>query len=130
MKTNRAVVMIVDDDESMRRSARRLIRTYGLAVDTFASAEEFLASGRLQETGCLVLDIQMPDLNGLELQSRLIDLGHRIPIIFITAFTDDAARDQAMKAGALCFLVKPFEETDLLKCVNSALNSNPGSALG
>ena len=130
MKTDRPVVMIVDDDELMRRSARRLIRTYGLAVDTFASAEEFLASGRLQETGCLVLDIQMPGLNGLELQNRLIDLGFRIPIIFITAFTDDATRDQAMKAGALCFLVKPFEEADLLKGVNSALNSNQGSALG
>ena len=71
----------------------------------------------------------MPGVNGLELQTRLIDLGYRIPIIFITALTDNAARDQAMKAGALCFLVKPFEETEFLNCVKAALDANPGSAL-
>jgi CRP/FNR family nitrogen fixation transcriptional regulator len=83
------------------------------ALETFASADDFLASGRLSETACLVLDVQMPGLNGLELQSRLVAEGHQVPIIFITAFSDENARAQALKAGALCYLVKPFEEADL-----------------
>ena len=89
--TNQSIVMIVDDDESMRRAARRLIKSSGFAVETFASAEDFLGSGRLDATACLVLDVQMPGLNGLELQSRLMSEGHQIPIIFITAFDDDPA---------------------------------------
>jgi FixJ family two-component response regulator len=121
MTNNQFVVMIVDDDESMRRAARRLIKSYGFPVETFASAEDFLSSGRLHETACLVLDVQMPGLNGLELQSRLITDGHQVPIIFITAFNDENARAQALKAGALGYLVKPFEEADLLTAINVAL---------
>jgi len=121
MTNNQSVVMIVDDDESMRRAARRLIKSYGFPVETFASAEDFLSSGRLHETACLVLDVQMPGLNGLELQSRLITDGHQVPIIFITAFNDENARAQALKAGALGYLVKPFEEADLLTAINVAL---------
>ena len=113
--SDKFIVMIVDDDESIRRAARRLIRSFGFAVETYASAEDFLASGRLYATACLVLDIQMPGLNGLELQNRLISEGHQIPIIFITAFNDENARDQALRAGAVSYLVKPFEETDLLQ---------------
>jgi FixJ family two-component response regulator len=113
--------MIVDDDGSMRRAARRLIKSSGFAVETFASAEDFLASGRLDATACLVLDVQMPGLNGLELQSRLISEGHQIPIIFITAFDDENVRAQALRAGAIGFLVKPFEEADLVKDINLAL---------
>jgi FixJ family two-component response regulator len=113
--------MIVDDDASIRRAARRLIKSYGFPVETFASAEDFLSSGRLHETACLVLDVQMPGLNGLELQSRLITDGHQVPIIFITAFNDENARAQALKAGALGYLVKPFEEADLLTAINVAL---------
>src|SRR6202041_1694722 len=104
---DRCLVMIVDDDDSVRRAARRLIKSYGLAVDTFASADEFLASGRLKETACLVLDVQMPGMSGLELQSQLIAAGTDIPIIFITAFTNEAARMRALEAGAYCYLVKP-----------------------
>jgi len=115
------IVMIVDDDESVRRAARRLIRSYGFAVETFVSADDFLASGRLSETACLVLDVQMPGLNGLELQSRLVAEGHQVSIIFITAFDDENARAQALKAGALSYLVKPFEEADLLNSINLAL---------
>ena len=81
-------ICIVDDDESIRRAARRLIKSYGFAVETFVSADDFLASGRLSETACLVLDVQMPGLNGLELQRRLIAEGHQVPIVFITAFND------------------------------------------
>src|SRR5712675_217610 len=101
MTTPGYVIMIVDDDTSMRRAARRLIKSFGFAVETFASAEDFLTSGRLPQTACLVLDVQMPGLNGLELQSRLISEGHQVPIVFITAFNDDNARDQALRAGAV-----------------------------
>ena len=121
MTNNQFIVMIVDDDESMRRAARRLIKSYGFPVETFASAEDFLSSGRLHETACLVLDVQMSGLNGLELQSRLITDGHQVPIIFITAFNDENARAQALKAGAVGYLVKPFEEADLLTAINVAL---------
>jgi len=121
MTNNQFIVMIVDDDESIRRAARRLIKSYGFPVETFASAEDFLSSGRLHETACLVLDVQMPGLNGLELQSRLITDGHQVPIIFITAFNDENARAQALKAGELGYLVKPFEEADLLTAINVAL---------
>jgi FixJ family two-component response regulator len=122
MTNDKFIVMIVDDDESVRRAARRLIKSYGFPVETFASADDFLASGRLSETACLVLDVQMPGLNGLELQSRLVAAGgHQVPIIFITAFNDENARAQALKAGALCYLVKPFEEADLLNSINIAL---------
>jgi FixJ family two-component response regulator len=121
MTNDQFIVMIVDDDESVRRAARRLIKSYGFAVEAFASADDFLASGRLSETACLVLDVQMPGLNGLELQSRLIAGGHQVPIIFITAFNDENARAQALKAGALGYLVKPIEEADLLNAINLAL---------
>ena len=121
MTNNQFIVMIVDDNESIRRAARRLIKSYGFPVETFASAEDFLSSGRLHETACLVLDVQMPGLNGLELQSRLITDGHQVPIIFITAFNDENARAQALKAGALGYLVKPFEEAHLLTAINVAL---------
>ena len=121
MTNDHFIIMIVDDDGSMRRAARRLIKSSGFAVETFASAEDFLASGRLDATACLVLDVQMPGLNGLELQSRLISDGHQIPTIFITAFDDEKVRAQALGAGAVGFLVKPFEEADLLNGINLAL---------
>jgi FixJ family two-component response regulator len=117
----RSVVMIVDDDASIRRAARRLIKSFGLAVETFASADDFLASGRIAATACLVLDVHMPGLSGLELQSRLIRSKHHIPIIFITAFADEATRARALAAGACRYLVKPFEEDDLLDGIRQAL---------
>jgi FixJ family two-component response regulator len=125
--SNRRIVMIVDDDESMRRASRRLIKSFGFAVETFASAEDFLASGRLGATACLVLDVQMPGLNGLELQSRLISEGHQIPIIFITAFDDENVRAQALKAGAVDYLVKPFEEAHLLNGISLTLHRQDGA---
>ena len=115
---------------ALLRCARRLIKSYGFAVETFASAEDFLTSGRLDETACLVLDVQMPGLNGLELQNRLIAGGHQVPIIFITAFSDESAGAQALNAGALGYLVKPFEEAELLNAINLALQRQeptPGS---
>ena len=121
MTADGSVVMIVDDDDSMRRAARRLVKSFGLGVDTFASAEDFLASGRLAETACLVLDVHMPGLSGIELQSKLIAEGHRIPVIFITAFADEKTQARALEAGAYAYLIKPFDEDDLLEGIRRAL---------
>jgi FixJ family two-component response regulator len=113
--------MIVDDDNSIRKSVRRLMKAFGVAVETFASAEEFLGSDRLDKTSCLILDVHMPGMNGLELQKRLVASGSAIPIIFITAFSNDDARAQAMKAGAVGYLAKPFDDEELLNCIHAAL---------
>ncbi|MEA2911977.1 MAG: hypothetical protein QOJ15_4058 [Bradyrhizobium sp.] len=121
MTGSHSIVMIVDDDTSIRKSARRLMKSYGFAVETFASAEEFLGSDRLDKTSCLILDVHMPGMNGLELQQRLVASGSVIPIIFITAFADDSARSQALKAGAVGYLAKPFDDKELLNCINAAL---------
>jgi FixJ family two-component response regulator len=121
MTGNPSVVMIVDDDNSIRKSVRRLMKAFGVAVETFASAEEFLGSDRLDKTSCLILDVHMPGMNGLELQKRLVASGSAIPIIFITAFSNDDARAQAMKAGAVGYLAKPFDDEELLNCIHAAL---------
>jgi FixJ family two-component response regulator len=123
MTGNQSIVMIVDDDDSIRKAVRRLMKSYGFAVETFASATEYLGSDRLDKTSCLVLDVHMPDMNGLELQKRIVESGHAIPIIFITAFTDENARAQAMRAGAVDYLAKPFSDEELLECIHVALQS-------
>jgi len=123
MTSNQSIVMIVDDDDSIRKAVRRLMKAYGLAVETFGSAEEYLDSDRLDKTSCLILDVHMPGMNGLELQKRLVASGCVIPIIFITAFTDESARARAMTAGAVGYLAKPFADEDLLNCIHAALQS-------
>jgi FixJ family two-component response regulator len=122
------VVAIVDDDEFIREAASRLVKLLGFCAPTFASAEEFLRSPYLHETSCLISDVQMPGIGGIELQSILIAKGKSVPIIFITAFPDEGVRAQAMKAGAICFLSKPFEGATLIRCINNALKiqSTPG----
>ena len=117
----RAVVFVVDDDESVRGSLKRLIRSLGLAVEAFASAEDFLSSPDAAAADCLILDVRMPGLSGLDLQQRLAQAGSRIPIIFISAHDDHEARSRAMKAGAIAFLQKPFDEEDLLEAICTAL---------
>jgi FixJ family two-component response regulator len=117
----RAVVFVVDDDDSVRGSLKRLIRSLGLAVQTFASAEDFLRSPDAAAADCLILDMRMPGLSGLDLQQRLVQSSSRIPIIFISAHDDQEARSRAMKAGAIAFLQKPFEEEDLLEALCAAL---------
>ena len=117
------MISIVDDDESVRNATRTLIRSVGYDVATFASAEEFLASEQLHRTACLISDVQMPGLSGIELQERLKTGGHQIPIIFITAFPDDRVRDCAMQAGAISFLSKPFNETHLIDSLDRALKA-------
>ena len=116
-------ISIVDDDESVRDAAVNLFRSMGLPAAAYCSAEEFLASGMLERTSCLVLDVHMPGMGGLDLQSHLESIGRHIPIVFVTAFTEDATRAKAMAAGAIGFLAKPFREGDLLDGIRSALQS-------
>ena len=116
------LVYVVDDDLSMREALSSLIRSVGLRVETYASAVAFLAAPRPEAlVTCLILDIRMPELNGLELQSQLIQLGHSIPIIFITGHGDIPMAVRAMKQGAVEFLAKPFRDEDLLAAIDSAL---------
>jgi FixJ family two-component response regulator len=123
MQSNPQIV-IVDDDESIREAATNLFRSMGVPAMAFASAEDYLASDLLDRTSCLVLDIHMPGMSGLALQQRLADEGRHIPIVFVTAFTDEASKNTAMGSGAICFLTKPFKEADLLDGLRSALASD------
>jgi FixJ family two-component response regulator len=115
------LISIVDDDEHVREATRGFIMSLGYAAETFASAEAFLKSDRVHDTACLLSDIQMPGVNGLELQRRLTEQGYLLPIIFITAFPGPKIRAQAMAAGALGFLVKPFNDEELVACLDAAL---------
>ena len=115
------LISVVDDDESIRRTTTFLIESFGLRAAAFESAENFLQSGKLHDTACLVVDVQMPGMNGLELQSELAAEGYDIPIIFITAYDNQISRQQAMQAGAIAFLGKPFSDEELLQTIRSAL---------
>jgi len=117
----RRPISVVDDDESIREALESLLRSAGFEVDVFSSAEQLLNSGRLSEVGCLIVDVRMPGMTGLELQRRLASSGSRIPIIFITAHGDEAAREQALRAGAAAFLRKPFSDQALLNALEAAL---------
>jgi FixJ family two-component response regulator len=119
------LIAIVDDDESVRNAIHGLLKSVGLKTRSFASAEEFLASGQQSETACLITDIRMPGLSGLELQAKLAAEQCRIPIIFITAYGDTRMRMQAMRAGAVDFLGKPFDDEVLLESVRTALETYP-----
>jgi FixJ family two-component response regulator len=122
---NLRFVSIVDDDESVRESLRGLIRSVGLAVRVFASAEEFLTSEHLGKTDCLILDVHMPGMNGLELQRQLAASVYNIPIIFITAHgSDEGVRSRALRDGAVAYLTKPFSEEGLLNAINAAVTAN------
>ncbi len=128
-KTNN-LISVIDDDESIRRTTTLLVESFGFRATAFASAERFLKSGQLNDTSCLILDVRMPDMNGLELQSKLAAGGHDIPIIFITAYHDKASRGRAMQAGAVAFLDKPFTGEQLLETVRSAFRHGGSSAKG
>jgi FixJ family two-component response regulator len=117
-----SLISIVDDDDSLRNSLNNLIRSVGFRVQGFASAEAFLNSNQLHDTACLILDVRMPGISGLDLQRQLISADCRIPIIFITSHADGDARARALEAGAVDFLYKPFREEALLKAIDSALN--------
>jgi FixJ family two-component response regulator len=117
------LVAVVDDDDSMRGALQGLLKSVGLPSQAFASAEEFLNSGQQHQTACLITDIRMPGISGLELQARLNAERCRIPTIFITAHGDAQMRMQALRAGAVEFLAKPFDDEALLKTVRAALES-------
>jgi FixJ family two-component response regulator len=118
-----SLIVIVDDDESMRSALQGLMKEAGFQAITFASAEEFLNSGEQKGTACLIADIRMPGMSGLDLQSKLNRDRIRIPIIFITALGDEKLRMQALRAGAVEFLSKPLDDDALLDIVRAALNS-------
>jgi FixJ family two-component response regulator len=118
------LISIVDDDESMRESTKGLVRSLGYQAAAFASAEEFLQSDSVDSTSCLIADVQMPGLSGIDLQRWLIDRGVKMPMIFITAFPQEGTRLRAMTAGAIGYLGKPFSEESLLKCLDTALGSS------
>jgi FixJ family two-component response regulator len=115
------IVFVIDDDESICRALRRLIRSVGLNVRTFTSAEDFLNQGYQDMPGCLVLDVKLPGLDGLELQKKLIESNSKMGIVFISAHEDAQTREQAMKAGAKDFFQKPFDDAALLGAVQSVL---------
>ena len=121
MAEAKAIVFVVDDDLSVREALGSLIRSAGLKVETFASAQEFLARPRADVPSCLVLDVRLPGLSGLELQKRMAEVNIEIPIIFITGHGDVPTTVQAMKAGAVEFLTKPFRDEDLLEAIQQAI---------
>jgi FixJ family two-component response regulator len=118
---NRRLISIVDDDEALRTSLEDLIRSVGFRVQGFSSAEAFLRSNQVQTTDCLILDVRMPGMTGLGLQRDLRSENADLPIIFVTAYENPDVRAQALEAGAVAFLYKPFYEEDLLDAINAAL---------
>ena len=115
------LISVIDDDESVRRTTKLLIESFGFRAAAFESAENFLSSGRLDDTACLVVDVQLPGMNGLQLQSQLAGAGCSIPIIFIASYRNEESRRQAMQAGAVAFMGKPFTDEKLLQTIRSAL---------
>ena len=118
-----SLVSIVEDERFFRESMGRLMRSLGFAVEAFSSAANFLASPRLVETGCLIADVHMPAMTGLELHRHLIKVGYAIPTILVTAYPNDVVRARALNEGVVCYLRKPVDETRLLRCLRAALPS-------
>jgi len=119
------VISIVDDDESVREATKILVRSLGYTAEAFSSAEEYLRSGFVDESSCLISDLRMPGMSGAELQEVLIADGNRTPVIFITASSDEQIRRRVIDAGAIGFLRKPFDEQSLIDCLNEALGAKP-----
>ncbi len=118
-----AVISIVDDDESVREATMNLMKSLGLDSEAFQSAEDFLHSDRCARTSCLIADVQMPGMTGLELHSHLVASGNPIPTVLITAYADEGTRLSALRAGVICYLTKPFNEVDLMGCIDEALEN-------
>ena len=126
MATPKPLISIVDDDELIRDAATGLIKSLGYNAVAFASAEDFLSSRQLLQTACLIADINMPEMSGLDLHRQLSASGKSIPTVLITAYPDDGVRKRALSACVIGYLTKPFEEDDLLACVRSALTRAGG----
>ena len=122
------LISIVEDDDLFLDSMIRLLRSLGYTVAAFPSVASFLASRILNETTCLITDINMPSMTGWELYARLVELGHNIPTILVTAYPNEAARSRALKDGIVCYLRKPFDDNDLAYCVHKAIEG--GKPLG
>jgi FixJ family two-component response regulator len=119
----RTLISIVEDDQPFRESMRKLVTLLGYTVEAFASAADFLKSPVVPETDCLVADVQMPGMTGVELHKRLIAAGHAIPTILVTAYPNEAVRNRALKDGVVCYLPKPVDDDHLERCLRSALQS-------
>ena len=124
MRQTEAAIAVVDDDASVRRALQRLLRSAGFAVDTYATAREFLDAGRWAQTACVVLDIHLPGMSGLELQEHLAVSGAPIPIVFITAHDNTAMHERASRAGAVGYLRKPFDQGTLIEAIGRAIGQD------
>jgi FixJ family two-component response regulator len=123
-----ALISIIDDDQSVREALHDLIDSLGLRVHAFPSAMEFLASADVRTTSCMIADVHMPHMTGIELYRRLLEQGHAIPTILITAYPNDGVRDRALAEGVIAYLTKPFDDNALIGCVQSALQcGKPGA---
>jgi FixJ family two-component response regulator len=124
--SEQSLISVVDDDQSFRDSMRRLLKSLGYAVAVFPSAAEFLASPKLAATSCLVADVHMPEITGVELYRYLIETGHTIPTILVTAYPDDSVQERMLVEGVECYLRKPLEEAVLIGCLRSACTRHEG----
>jgi FixJ family two-component response regulator len=115
------MIAIIDDDESVRKATKSLVRSLGYEAATFCSAEEFLGSSQLKTAACLITDVRMPGMSGVELQDRLIADGRSLPTVFISAFSDERVQQKVLESGAVGYLHKPFEEDRLIECIETAL---------
>jgi FixJ family two-component response regulator len=123
-----SIISIIDDDTSARVAARNLVRSLGFTVHTFASAEEFLRSASLKDSSCIISDVQMPKIDGLQLQEMLAVRGYKTPLILVTAFPTESVERRALAAGAACFLSKPLEANCVMRCIKQALASHDPDA--
>ena len=127
--TKAPMISIIDDDPSVRAATDGLVRSLGYHATTFASAEDYLQSDRINDTSCVITDVQMPGLSGVELQSQLIARGNCTPMIFITAFPEEKVRRRVLEAGAIGFLSKPFDDEHLIEHLQTALRSHKGGSV-
>lgn len=117
------VISIIDDDPSVREATQSLVRSLGYSAQAFSSAEEYLESDRVGDSACVITDLHMPGMSGVDLQDRLIAEGYRIPVIFVTAYFEERVRARVMDAGAFGFLRKPFSDESLIECLDKALHA-------
>ena len=120
------MISVIDDDASVRTATNNLLSSHGYLIQTFVSADDFLQSDRLDDSACVIADVQMPGMSGLDLLTHMRTQGYTVPFIFITAFPDDSVRVRALKAGAIGFLAKPFAGPVLIDCIETALNRHRG----
>lgn len=122
------VISVIDDDESIRTAIYNLLRSLGYIVHVFPSAEAFLESPQLHNTWCVIADVRMPGMSGVDLQFHLLSKGNAVPFVFITAVPEESVRARAMEYGAICFLTKPFDEDSLIACLDEAVARHIGGA--